>query len=139
MRFAFTVHPIHPKDAARKYPWMRFLPGAALEGMIRRLPVKVAGRITGLVSKTGVEAGGVFIGIPRTPRQMMADPEGSLALLRRAVEVARDEGCSILGLGAYTAIVGDGGQTLAADGKIAVTTGNSYTVATAIEWAMTAA
>ena len=32
-RFAFIVHPIHAKDAARKYPWMKWLP----DGMIDHL------------------------------------------------------------------------------------------------------
>ena len=46
---------------------------------------------------------------------------------------------AIIGLGAFTAVVGDGGKTLDERTPIGVTTGNSYTVATAIEGAMKAA
>ena len=42
-------------------------------------------------------------------------------------------GAKILGLGAFTSIVGDGGITISKNLKIAVTTGNSYTVATAMD------
>src|SRR5205807_611778 len=42
-------------------------------------------------------------------------------------------GAKIIGLGAFTAVVGDGGKTVAERANIAVTTGNSYTVATAIQ------
>ncbi|MDR7542584.1 MAG: NAD(P)H-binding protein, partial [Armatimonadota bacterium] len=48
-------------------------------------------------------------------------------------------GARILGLGAFTKIVGDRGVTVAARSPIPVTTGNSYTAATAVEGALVAA
>jgi predicted amino acid dehydrogenase len=49
-------------------------------------------------------------------------------------DIAADLGADIIGLGAFTSVVGDGGVSVAKRSKIkAVTTGNSYTVATAIE------
>lgn len=39
----------------------------------------------------------------------------------------------MVGLGAFTSIVGDAGITVAKNLDIAVTSGNSYTVATALE------
>jgi predicted amino acid dehydrogenase len=47
--------------------------------------------------------------------------------------LAEKLGAEILGLGAMTSVVGDAGITVARNLNIAVTTGNSYTVATAIE------
>ena len=47
--------------------------------------------------------------------------------------LAEKLGARILGLGAFTKVVGDAGLTVAQQLKIPVTTGNSYTVATAIE------
>lgn len=47
--------------------------------------------------------------------------------------IAEKLGAKILGLGAFTKVVGDAGVTVASKLKIPVTTGNSYTVATAIE------
>jgi predicted amino acid dehydrogenase len=48
-------------------------------------------------------------------------------------------GARIFGLGAFTKIVGDRGQTVADALSIAVTTGNSYTAATAVEGTLLAA
>ena len=42
-------------------------------------------------------------------------------------------GAKIVGLGAFTSVVGDAGITIANNFNIAVTSGNSYTVATALE------
>jgi predicted amino acid dehydrogenase len=56
------------------------------------------------------------------------------AKLEKCCKIAEDLGAGILGLGAFTSVVGDGGITLASRVPgIAITTGNSYTVATAIE------
>ena len=48
-------------------------------------------------------------------------------------------GAKIVGLGAFTAVVGDAGITVSRSVDIAVTTGNAYTVATAIEGTIKAA
>jgi predicted amino acid dehydrogenase len=54
-------------------------------------------------------------------------------------ELAQSLGAKIIGLGAFTSVVGDGGITVAKNLDIAVTTGNSYTVATAVEGTVDAA
>jgi predicted amino acid dehydrogenase len=54
-------------------------------------------------------------------------------------KLAQESGAKIVGLGAFTSVVGDGGITIAKNVDIAVTTGNSYTVATGIEGALKAA
>lgn len=140
-RFAFIVHPIHVRDIARKYPVTRMFPEALVEKMMaKKAPEKVSD-ITGIVSKTGAKTEGIFIGLPLTP-VMMIDRlplEFVYERLEQCAEIAEQEGCKIIGLGAFTAVVGDGGVTLAKRSNIAVTTGNSYTVATAIEGALEAA
>jgi fatty aldehyde-generating acyl-ACP reductase len=57
----------------------------------------------------------------------------------KAGKVAEKLGAEIVGLGAFTSVVGDAGITIAKNLNIAVTTGNSYTVATALEGARQAA
>jgi predicted amino acid dehydrogenase len=42
-------------------------------------------------------------------------------------------GAQLVGLGAYTSVVGDGGLTISRSVKVPVTTGDSYTVASAVE------
>jgi predicted amino acid dehydrogenase len=56
-----------------------------------------------------------------------------------ACRLAQEAGAKIVGLGAFTSVVGDGGITIAKHMDIAITTGNSYTIATAIEGGINAA
>lgn len=138
-RFAFVIHPLRAKDAARKYPFLKPLPDPLIEGIMRRMKPKVASEITGVVSKTGAKTEGVFIGCPYTPRQFLNLPvEEVYEKIVDCARVAEEEGCEIIGLGAFTSVVGDGGITVAQRSNIAVTTGNSYTVATAIDGAVEA-
>lgn len=137
-RFAFIIHPIHARDAGRKHPWMRLLPDRLVEKLMTGMKPKKASDINGITSLTGATTEGVFMGIPMTPRMMLAEPEKATADILQCAEMAAAEGCQVIGLGAYTAIVGDAGITVAAKSPIAVTTGNSYTVATAIEGAFKA-
>ncbi|MBS1707111.1 MAG: shikimate dehydrogenase [Armatimonadetes bacterium] len=134
VRFAFIVHPITPKDIARKHPAAKLMPDAAIEAMMRTMKPSVASRITGVESITGAKTEGIFIGLPLTPTMFLEDPlELVYDKIVACCDIAADEGCQIIGLGAFTSVVGDGGVTVASRSKIAVTTGNSYTVATAIE------
>ena len=94
----------------------------------------VLSQITGIQSATGATTEGMFVGCPMTPRQMLSLPlEKVYDKIVETVELAAKEGAKIIGLGAFTAVVGDGGITIAKRSPIAVTSGNSYTVATAIE------
>jgi len=139
--FAFILHPVTgAKDAARKYPLLRVLPEPLLELLLKRMSPKPVSQITGVRSPTGAEAHGWFVGCPLTPRQFLALPqEFVIAKIVRAARVAQDLGARIVGLGAMTAVVGDAGVTVDRSVDIAVTTGNSYTVWTAIEGAQRAA
>jgi predicted amino acid dehydrogenase len=140
-RFAFIIHPLEAKrDVARKYPFVKYLPESWVEwGLTRKGPMMVS-RVTGVRSKTGVEAEGWLIGCPLTPKQMLGLPIDLVwKKIIDAAKMAQDLGAGIVGLGAFTAVVGDGGRTVAENVDIAVTTGNSFTVATAIEGAIKAA
>jgi fatty aldehyde-generating acyl-ACP reductase len=134
-RFAFVIHPIDVKrDAARKYPIAKYLPERWVEKLLLRKEPMVVSRITGVRSLTGTETEGWFIGCPLSPRMMLSLPlEVVYDKIVRCGQIAQELGAEIIGLGAFTSVVGDGGITIASRLKIAVTTGNSYTVATAIE------
>lgn len=139
-RFAFVIHPLQVEDFARKYPFTRSLPARWVEGLFRMVPPLVVSHITGVRSAEGVEAEGWFIGLPMTPRVMLdSDPEFVYRRLVRCAELAHRLGARILGLGAFTKIVGDRGVTVASRSPIPVTTGNSYTAASAVEGALAAA
>lgn len=139
-RFAFIIHPLTPKDAARKYPVLGLLPDSAVEYLLLRKRPAIVSHITGIESPTGAKTEGWFVGCPLTPRQMVhkLPLEFVYERILEGIELAHREGAEIVGLGAFTSVVGDGGLTIAQRSPIPVTTGNSYTVATAIQGALEA-
>lgn len=132
-KFAFIFHPLSVQDMEHISPIMHYLPDSFIETCLKlKKPFKVS-HITGLKSPYA-EAEGWFIGCTLTARQMVTLPEEFV--IERIIEcgkIAQDLGAKIVGLGAFTSIVGDGGITVANNLDIAVTSGNSYTVATAVE------
>lgn len=140
-KFAFIIHPIDVRrDVARKggpYAVAKYLPERTVEWLIKYKEPIVASHITGIQSITGVEAEGWFIGCPLTPRQLLTLPDDFVVnRLTQCGKLAEQLGAKIIGLGAFTSVAGDGGVTVAKNLDIAVTTGNSYTVATAVEGAI---
>jgi len=139
-RFGFVVHPLHIGDVARKYALIGRLPERWTESLIRFIPPSQCGHMTNIVSLTGAATEGWLIGCPMTARQLLeGDPEQSLRKVVTSCEIAADLGAEIVGLGAFTSVFGDKGVSIADRVGIGVTTGNSYTTATAIEGALLAA
>ncbi len=118
----------------------RYVPDSVLEWVLRRKRPIVASEVSGIRSLTGERTHGWFIGCPLTARQMSGGIpiEEVYGRLAECCEIAAAQGAEIIGLGAFTAVAGDAGITVAKRSPIAVTTGNSYTVATAIEGAIKA-
>jgi predicted amino acid dehydrogenase len=139
--FGFIIHPVTgARDMARKYPLARVLPEFVLEQIVKRMAPKPVSEITGVRGAAGATAHGWFVGCPLTPRQFVSLPtEFVLSKIIRAAELAQELGAKVVGLGAMTSVVGDAGFTVARNVDIAVTTGNSYTVWTAVEGAKKAA
>lgn len=132
-KFGFVLHPLVVSDLSRKFTVARHLPDRWVEGMMKYIPPLKVSHITGIASPHA-EAEGWFVGCPLTSRQMVELPEEYvLNKIIRAGRIAEQAGAKILGLGAFTSIVGDAGISIAKELNIAVTTGNSYTVATALE------
>jgi len=134
-RFAFIIHPLVPKDISRFYPVAKYLPDPVIEWFTaRKSPIEIS-HITGIRSATGAETEGWFIGCPLTPDQMINQLplEAVYDKLGECAKVAEGLGADLIGLGAFTSVVGDGGISVRKRSKIGVTTGNSYTVATAIQ------
>ena len=142
-RFAFMIHPADPKgDVARKFPLLgRYLPVGAINFFSQFFPPLNISHITGVRSDaTGKEIEGWFVACPLTPAPMLNLPVHKV--YRKIIQTGRLAerlGAQIVGLGAFTAVVGDAGVTVARNLNIAVTTGNSYTVALAVEGVLEAA
>ncbi len=131
--FAFMIHPLDESDVIKKFSLAKFLPEFVVAQLLKYAPPFKVSEITGVESNYNRTAGW-FVTCPLTARQMVSLPEKFvLNKIIRAGKVAEKLGAKIIGLGAYTSVVGDAGITVAKNLSIAVTTGNSYTVATAIE------
>ncbi|MFN8527810.1 MAG: shikimate dehydrogenase [Anaerolineae bacterium] len=135
--FAFIIHPIQiKKDVARKYPLLgKILSEGQINFFSRFFPPVYLSEITGIQSvATGREAKGWFIACPFTPPTMMSLPvETVYNKIVACGHMAEELGAKILGLGAYTSVVGDAGKTIADRLNIPVTTGDSYTITMAVE------
>jgi len=132
-KFAFILHPLIVKDVSRKFPFTKNWPDGLVEGVLKYIPPFKTSHITGVQSSSS-QSEGWFVTCPLTTKQMVAMPEKYVVQkIIKAGKVAEKLGAKIVGLGAFTSIVGDAGITIAKNLNIAVTTGNSYTVATALE------
>lgn len=131
--FAFLIHPIEFADITRKFKFFSKLPPSVVSKLTKHIPPVKVSRITGITTEYG-EAQGWFVGLPLFSEQILGLPEPFV--IKRIIQAGRlaaSLGAKIIGLGALTSVVGDGGITVAKNLPIAVTTGNSYTVATAVE------
>ena len=135
--FAFIIHPISPKrDVSRKFPLLgRVLNEKQIDFFSTFFPPVFVSGIEGIRSEaTGKEIKGWFIACPYTPARMMELPERTV--YRKIIQTGRlaeKFGAQILGLGAFTSVVGDAGITIAKALDVPVTTGDSYTVMVAVE------
>lgn len=135
--FAFIIHPIDPKrDVSRKFPLLgKYLTVGQINFFSTFFPPVYISEITGIRSAaTGAEIKGWFVACPYTPQRMLELPPP--VVYRKIIQTGRLAerlGAQVLGLGAFTSVVGDAGQTIARGLRIPVTTGDSYTVAVAVE------
>lgn len=136
-RFAFVIHPLSIKfiHNDKRFRWTRVLPDDIVEPFAARMPPMYISRITGGVSPTtGQRIEGHLITLGATPKQMMSQGERfTYNKLNQAARIAERKGARIMGLGAFTSVVGDAGITVAHEADIAITSGNSLTVAATLE------
>ena len=136
-RFSFVIHPLNV-SFIHKHPAFRFtkyLPDDLVEAVSAYMPPIYVARITGGKSPTtGQRIEGYLYTLGSTPRQMMKhDPTFTYKQLNQVARMAERKGARILGLGAFTSVVGDAGITTAHESDIAITSGNSLTVAMTLE------
>ncbi len=136
-RFAFVIHPLNVSfiHNDKRFRWTRFLPDSIVEPVAANMPPLYLSRITGGQSPTtGQRIEGTLITLAATPRQMMKrDARFTYKKLNQAARLAEARGARIMGLGAFTSVVGDAGITVAHESDIAITSGNSLTVAATLE------
>lgn len=140
-RFAFVIHPLSQEYFRTVEPLGTIADVAphlvmdAVEKAMAYAPPFVYSHVTGITSPTGAEAEGWLITVGGTPKELMAHkPEFTYARLLKAAETARKLGAQVMGLGAFTKVVGDAGVTVAKQAPLPITTGNSYSASGAL-WA----
>ena len=140
-RFAFVIHPLSQEYFKKVKPielMSRVSPPLlmnSLEKVMAYAPPFVYSKVEGIRSPTGVQAEGWLITVGGTPREIMAHaPEFTYRRLLAAAELARKLGAQIMGLGAFTKVVGDAGVTVARRAPLPITTGDSYSASGAL-WA----
>ncbi len=136
-KFAFVIHPLstrfiynHPKLRI-----FRFFPQRLVEWVAAYMPPLYISRIRGIKSEgTGKEIEGILLTLGGTPRELMRRPESfTYRRLIRASRMAERMGAKLMGLGAFTSVVGDAGITVAQKSDIGITSGNSLTTAATLE------
>ena len=140
-RFAFVIHPLSqeyfkklkPIDMLSQVSPPVFM--NSLERILAYTPPFVYSTVTGIESPTGARAEGWLISVGGTPKEIMRhDPEFTYRRLLDAAAMAQRLGAQIMGLGAFTKVVGDAGVTVAKRAPLPITTGNSYSASGAL-WA----
>ncbi len=140
-RFAFVIHPLSQQYFRKVEPLATLtkVAPAPVLGLVEKAmayaPPFTYSHVTGITSPTGAEAEGWLITVGGTPKELLAhSPEFTYARLLKAAEIARGLGAQVMGLGAFTKVVGDAGVTVAKQAALPVTTGNSYSASGAL-WA----
>ena len=137
-RFAFVIHPLSQEFIKKGIPIPRATPKFVMdkvETLAAHMPPMVYCKMENIVSPTGAEAEGWLITVGGTPKEMLArSPEFTYRRLLAAADMAEKLGAQIMGLGAFTKVVGDAGVTVARRARIPITTGNSYSASGAL-WA----
>jgi predicted amino acid dehydrogenase len=140
-RFAFVIHPlsqeyfknVKPIELLSHYSPPVFMD--TVEKVMAYAPPFVYSKVAGIRSPNGVEAEGWLISVGGTPHEIMSrSPEFTYRRLLDAARIARSLGAQIMGLGAFTKVVGDAGLTVAKRAPLPITTGNSYSASGAL-WA----
>lgn len=140
-RFAFVIHPLS-QEYFKNIKLIDFITGRttpkfldALERVMAYAPPFIYSKVTGIKSPNGIEAEGWLITVGGTPKEMLShQPEFTYRRLLMAAKMAKRLGAQIMGLGAFTKVVGDAGATVARLADIPITTGNSYSASGAL-WA----
>ncbi len=132
-KYAFIMHPLSIDEVCTFEPKAADKPERLVEKMLEWMPPFVIANRKGLVSPHD-EVEGMLICLPLLPQQILGLPADLvLEKLTLAGRLAEENGAMIVGLGAFTSVVGNRGKKVAARLNIPVTTGSSFTAFSAIE------
>jgi len=137
-KYAFIVHPLKREDILAYYPLIRLLPFLVkrydFKDIVRKLPIRKFIDLTMRISHTGKTVSGMGINCPLFPEDFVSLEEKIvLDKIKQACLLAQRQGAGIIGLGAFTSIVGNEGEVLAKEIDAGITSGNTYTAYLALQ------
>lgn len=141
IKFGFIIHPLTISQLFT-HPYARHIKKFSkplekiTEEVITYSPGFYYGKIEGIISeKNNKKIEGLIYVVTETPKKLLdAKPEVIYKKILKLCDKAEKKGAKIMGLGAYTKIVGDAGVTIEKLSPIPVTTGNSLSAASTL-WA----
>lgn len=135
-RFAFLMHPIDLKNYPEFDNSLQAFSEEELRELTGRWNSLVEPFVTGqtrIKAASGKEVYGEFITVPYTTEQLLEMPkQEALDQVKAAIDLAKERGAEIVGLGAYTSVVTMGGLYVR-NSEVPITTGNSFTVVAAVD------
>jgi fatty aldehyde-generating acyl-ACP reductase len=133
-KFCFVIHPLSLDDVARYEPGAKGKGAPIVRKIMEWMPPWTVVHVTGVQTPDGRETEGWFVSAPLLPEQMMELPRDEVyGRILKAIDLGVEQGAEVAGLGAFTAVVGDGGITINERSPIPVTTGNSLTIAAGVQ------
>ncbi len=136
-KFAFVIHPLSTRFIYNepRFRILKHFPQRLVERVAAHMPPMYLSRMTGIKSEgTGKEIEGILLTLGATPRELMRRPTSfTYRRLIKAARISERMGAKLMGLGAFTSVVGDAGITVAQKAAIGITSGNSLTVAATLE------
>ncbi|MFX4302230.1 hypothetical protein ACOJUR_08245 [Alicyclobacillus tolerans] len=129
-KFAFFIHPRSEvqKDMRRVHPLLGIVPDIVYQQVLKRIPVPPF--VSGKLSTQDQRLQGELILIPFSAKQMLElPPKKVFSRIEKAVDLAKQRGCELVGLGALTAPLAGGGRLLQKRTDIGITNGNAFTAA----------
>lgn len=131
--FIFIIHPRHIADVPRQYPFAKYLPKWAVEGVLGYLWPVLGPSIGGLKSKEGRDITGWVIFSPLTAEQMVKEISVARKRIIQAVKLGERLGPKVIGLGGLCPPIMRGGWESLDGVKALITTGRIYTAVLVIE------
>ncbi|MFH1968497.1 MAG: SDR family NAD(P)-dependent oxidoreductase [bacterium] len=134
-KFAFLIHPRDIKDIKKNIPVVRILPDKLIELIIELWGFSVCSEFEVLRNNKKVKGYLIWVGF--TSKKMMESPRGRVQkiILKASLFAQNKLGASIIGLGALTTSVTEGGMWLVSQPGInlTVTHGDTYAAAVSEE------
>lgn len=127
-KYGFLIHPRDEKDVITKYPFFKFFPNSFIRFFTRWYWPIVVTKVSGLKAlQSGEQIDGYIISIPLITTQILSNRPLAVQRIRQSIILAKRMGIKIIGLGALTASITQGGEDLVDIPGIWITTGHAYT------------